>query len=308
VGYYRYKRRYRGWRSKGYTPSKYTSLTRLLGDAVNGIKHDFLSLDDEPLEYLLKDYKDIYGSSAMRYARSTFSKWKSGETKLSGQTMERLIELVPPYLSPEQRFDLLRQVLRKHPPSKPYKSIRINVEDPEEGFSEIDIALESLIHEDILAHVPEKVMKAASWLYDDDITVARSMLAEAERKENDIIQDSSWREVELLKRTIRSGHVKSASYSVKMPAGTLSIVAYKPSKCFVASVCFGRGSNEVITLQDWRDNSLMHIENGRKFIIWYYQNGETISHFVDNNPFVKGLVHFTLKLFVGLLNIIIKNK
>ncbi len=308
MGYYRYRRRYKGWRSKGYTPSKYTLLSRLFGDAVDGIKQDFLSLDDEPLNDLLEDYKDIYGSSARQYARRTFSKWKSGETKLSGQTMERLIELVPPYLSPEQRFDLLRQVLKKNPPSKPYKSIRVNVKDPEEGFSEIDIALESLVHEDVLAHVPEKVMEAASWLYDDDITALRSMLAEADRKDNNLIQDSVWREVELIKRHIRSGEVKSVSYAVKMPAGTLSIVAYAPSKCFVATVCFGRGSNEVIVLQNWRDNSLMHNESGRRFIIWYYQNGESISHFVDYSPFIKMLVHFSLKLFVGLLNMRIKNK
>ena len=191
MGYYRYRGRYKGWRSNGYTPSKYTLLSRLFGDAVYGIKQAFLSLDEEPLKDLLEDYKDIYGSSAKQYARRTFLKWKSGETKLSGQTMERLIELVPPYLSSEQRFDLLRQVLKKNPPSRPYKSIRVNVKDPEEGFSEINLALESLVHEDVLAHVPDKVMEAASWLYDDDITVARSMLAEAERKENDIIQDNT---------------------------------------------------------------------------------------------------------------------
>jgi hypothetical protein len=77
------------------------------------------------------------------------------------------------------------------------------------------------------AHLPERVMKAASWLYANDITAARAMLAEAERKENDIIRASATREIALLKRTVQSGQVKSGSYSVQMPAGNLSVELYK---------------------------------------------------------------------------------
>lgn len=68
--------------------------------------------------------------------------------------------------------------------------------------------------------------------------------------------------------------MKSASYSVQMPAGNLSVLAYEPSKCFVATVCCGGDSNEVLVLKNWRDNSLIHNKNGRKLIIWYYNNGE----------------------------------
>jgi hypothetical protein len=87
--------------------------------------------------------------------------------------------------------------------------------------------LASMQHYDVLAHLPERVMKAASWLYANDITAARAMLAEAERKENDIIRASATREIALLKRTVQSGQVKSGSYSVQMPAGNLSVELYK---------------------------------------------------------------------------------
>lgn len=144
------------------------------------------------------------------------------------------------------------------------------MKEPIGGYAELDSALASMQHYDVLAHVPEKVMQAASWLYDDDITAARGMLAEAERRKNDIILASATREIALLKRTIQSGQVKSASYSVQMPAGNLSVLAYEPSKCFVATVCFGGDSNEVLVLKNWRDNSLIHNKNGRKLIISYY--------------------------------------
>jgi hypothetical protein len=171
MGYYRY---YRSWSSRRYAPPKYSRLVNLFGAAVDNIKRAFLALDDDALDALLEDYSALHGYQAGKYARKTFPNWKSGSTQLSGQTMERLVELVPPYLSSEQRFSLLQQVLQKNKPSKPYKSIRINVKEPVGGFAELDSSLASMQHYDVLAHVPEKVMQAASWLYDDDITAARA--------------------------------------------------------------------------------------------------------------------------------------
>ena len=143
--------------------------------------------------------------------------------------MERLIELVPPYLSPDQRFSILQSVLKHHKKTGTTRTIRINVREPALGYSELQQALASMSHDDLLAHLPENVMKAASWLYNNDITAARAMLAQAERRENDLIQSKSAREIELLMRTISAKQVKTASYSVEMPAGRLYVVVYTPS-------------------------------------------------------------------------------
>jgi hypothetical protein len=208
-------------------PSKYSCLVGLFGDAVDDIKKSFLAFHGNALDALLRRYSALYGDQAGKYARKTFPMWQCSVTKLSGQTMERLIVLVPPYLSPEQRFSLLQKVLKKNKPSKPYKSIRINMRKPVGGWAELDAMLASMQHYDLFADLPERVMKAAHWLYANDITAARAMLAEAERKENDIIRASATREIALLKRTVQSGQVKSGSYSVKMPAGNLSVELYK---------------------------------------------------------------------------------
>lgn len=240
-----YYRRYRTWRSRGFDakPSKYSVLERLFGSAVKEIRAEFEKLDPEALDELFNDYGSVHGNSAEKYARKTFSNWKSGKTKLSGQTMERLIELVPPYLKPEVRMSLLRVVVSLHKKSGTFRSIRINIDDPEQGFRELSETLSQMRKEDPLAHLPENVMKAASWLYDDDITAARSMLAEAERLENESLRSSAERELELLKRTVKAGQVRSASYSVQMPAGSLSVTIFSPSvfqKAFrIAGKLFG---------------------------------------------------------------------
>ena len=243
MAYGRYRRRtYRSWRSRGYGngagPSKYTLLFRKFGAVVGEIRKAFLSLEEDALEELFADYGSIHGDSAEAYARKTYPAWKSGKTNLSGQTLERLVELVPPYLEPEQRMELVKLLAQQHEPrhGKPYKSVRINIEEPGSAFAEIDAALNDLETEDVLAHIPEHVMQAATWLYDDDATAARAVLAEAKRAQNDIMKRSARREIDVLKRTITSGQIKTANYSVELPAGKLSVEAYTPSKGLFATV------------------------------------------------------------------------
>lgn len=300
MGYYG-RRRYRSWRSRGWSgssaPSKYTVLAGLFGSAVGKIREAFENLDADALDELLSDYGAIHGEAAERYARKTFPSWKNGVTKLSGQTMERLVELVPPYLSPEQRFPVLQDVLKRHKKTGAWKTIKINVKEPAQGFAELEQALASMSHDDVLAHLPENVMKAASWLYDDDITATRAMLAEAERLENDMIRSKAIREIELLRRTITTGQVKAASYSVDMPAGKLTVVAFTPSKCFVATVCFSENATETAILRKWRDEYLIEQDWGRTFIVWYYNNGENFARMVSRSPVLKRVSKACISIF-----------
>ncbi len=284
--------RYRSWRYRrrfgSQTPSKYRVLMSYFGDAITDIRQAFFNFDTDALDSMLSDYGDMYGSSAESYARKTFPLWKSGNTKLSGQTMERLVELVPPYLSANQRYDLLSKVIHKHKVKcTTYKSIRINVKEPSLGFSELNSALDSMSHDDMLAHIPENVMKAASWLYDDDISAARAMLAQATRLENELIKSNAKKEIELLRKTISTGQVQSASYSVTMPAGQLNVVAYTPSKCFIATVCYGEQAWETQVLRYWRDSHLINTSYGRSFIVWYYTHGEHLSKIIEKHKVIK---------------------
>jgi hypothetical protein len=302
-----YRRHYRSWRSRGWrsnSPSKYSMLTGLFGSGVNEIKSCFLSLDTEALNELLADYGDMHGKPAEEYAKKTYSQWKNGTTSLSGQTMERLVTLVPPYLSPEQRFKILSLLLDKHKKKSFYKTIRINIKEPAEGFLELQNLLSSIKYEDVLEHLPETVMEAAKWLYDDDITSARAMLAEAKKTETEIIKQNAFREIGLLKRTISSGQVKSASYSVELPNGNVSVIAYSPSFCFIATACFGQNSSQTLTLRAWRDSYLINKSWGRSFIVWYYNNGEKLSFMTKRSLLLRSF----FKALINLVVLIIRKR
>lgn len=238
-----YRRRsYRSWRSRGFRggsgPSEYSRLHTKFGDVVGEIRSAFLALEDEALDELLGDYGAIHGDSAERYARKTFASWKSGKTSLSGQTLTRLVELVPPYLSAEQRMKLVDILVVKHKPrgGYDYKTISVNAVEPAEGFAEIDMTLSKMDVEDGLAHLPEFVMEAAKWLYDDDVTAARAVLAQATKAENNMKKAQARKDLELLKRTVGTGQVKTASYSVDLPAGRLQVNVFTPSKGIIGTI------------------------------------------------------------------------
>ena len=230
------RRTYRKGRKRSSRTFSYQGLRRRFGRAVDQVYDAFINLNKTALDKLFSAYGVAYGERAEKYARNTYPKWKSGKTKAADQTMERLIEQVPAFLGSNQRFSILQEILKQNRPFGAVEWVRINVESPAEGFAELDKTLASMDHRDLLAHLPDDIMQTARWLYADDITAARSMLAEAERAENNLIRTQARREIALLKRTISSGQIETASYSVTMPAGTITVKAYTPPRGLIASI------------------------------------------------------------------------
>lgn len=300
---YRSHGRYRSYRYRGWSnaPSKFSILQGKFGPAVYKIKDAFLHLDQDTLNELLEDYGSFHGKSAERYARETMSEWRSNSKAMSGQTMERLVELVPPYLEPAQRLDILGSIIKHNKASPPSRTVTVNIKKPEEGLAAIDAALASIAVTDDLAHLPPHVMDAATWLYDDDVTAARAVLIKLASAETEALKQSATRELELLKRTIRSGQVQSASYEVKTPGGSLFVRAEVPSKCFVATVAFGETDPRTETLRLWRDRALSQSGPGRMFIAWYYRNGEMLALHLGRRPAALTVIRVVLTATVTLL-------
>jgi hypothetical protein len=283
---------------------EYAVLLDLFGSAIKDIKKVFLTLDANAIDGLMSEYGLIYGDTAERYARETYGHWQSGSIRLSGKTISRLIKLIPPRLGPQQRYEILLKVLKQHEIARkrPKIPVKINLQNPSEGFRQIDRMLEDSEPDDLLALIPEAVIEAAKWLSDDDITAARAMLAEIKKTEANLLKDKAIKEVGLLKRAISEGQIKSASQSVETPNCTLSVVAYTPAKCFVATVCFGIDSYETKVLKAWRDDYLIHSPIGRHFIVWYYSHGDSIARIVQRFAPLK----LVSQIFVGVIARLVK--
>lgn len=72
------------------------------------IKNEFLNADSVTLRKITDLYCDLYGYGPHKYLIDTYQAWKSGCVSTSGQTMRRILECVPRFLSDEKRFFILK--------------------------------------------------------------------------------------------------------------------------------------------------------------------------------------------------------
>lgn len=72
------------------------------------LKSEFLNADEETLKKILDFYRDLYGYGPYNYLKSTFRSYKLGKVSISRQTMVRIIECVPRFLTDEKRFFILK--------------------------------------------------------------------------------------------------------------------------------------------------------------------------------------------------------
>lgn len=94
-------RNYRRYSRNSFTKPKTFS-------AYSYIEKEFFKADDELFQKVSNLYYNIYGENAYKYLLNTYNSWKSGSVKTSRQTMRRIFECVPRFLTDEKRFVILK--------------------------------------------------------------------------------------------------------------------------------------------------------------------------------------------------------
>ena len=80
------------------------------GPAFDQIKAVFFSLDNNRINSLLIAYGKRHGVAAQNYACETYSSWKSGRVTMAGQTVTRLFDLLPRFMTHEEKLDLIKSL------------------------------------------------------------------------------------------------------------------------------------------------------------------------------------------------------
>lgn len=174
-------RRYR--RSWGYYSRHAVSKRQELASTFGGIDQDverlFLNLNRDDLEELLAFYEDEFGKSAASYARNTYTKWKRGTVRMSGQVAERLLTLVPPLLPFEVRFELVKKLRLAN-----FHKVRRYVHTSPQTWREaLAPAIKEVVDHGSSARISEAVKGRVAWLADGDVEAAEKLLLSAEQDE-----------------------------------------------------------------------------------------------------------------------------
>lgn len=214
---------------KEYHEQQRQKLTKLFGGIDQDIQKLFFSLSNKSLDELFKNYGNDYGKNSERYARKTFKKWKSGEVGLSGQTSERLLNLVPPYISQEIKYELIKK-LRNYYLKTTTKYITTTYFEWE---NQVILAIKELIKSSCEFTLPKELIKKAIWLSSGDVELANKILTSIELEKTKIKLNYFEAELRQLQQIIeQTPHTQSINYLIELPQGNIEVIIKEEKQIF----------------------------------------------------------------------------
>ncbi len=215
--------RYGGYRRYGM--SKRLAVSIACGGIDDDILGIFLSLDWKTRDKVFIAYERAYGKSAADYAKRTYKKWKTGVVTPSGQTLERLVDTLPPLLSFGVKCELLSK-LRERNRKKEVHRLKVDIGNWATAVIPI---VSRLVGRAYSAELPEIVERRLHWLSSGDMQAAKSILAEAEAQEGRnavALLKQEFQNIEgIILSLPRGGKV---THTIKLPYGDIELIIKRP--------------------------------------------------------------------------------
>ncbi|USE39510.1 CFI-box-CTERM domain-containing protein [Endozoicomonas sp. SCSIO W0465] len=295
-----YRRRYSSGQSQAIEHVRaFNAFSAKLGPVVKDVQGAFFDLSNRQLNELFSRYGEEHSLKAENYARETFPRWKSGATKMSGQTMERLLNLVPKYLTFDQRYEILKRLCLHFEEKGKNEYVRVDKDDIQAGINKLDTAIASFLDFDILKHLPSHVTETATWLNDNDVVASRALLSQ--------IDQERARQIKAIVDKNRPHLIKMLQYPnntrfrerIEFPNGGITVELYKDSFCVVASYLYDSPEHpDVRALRKFRNDYLLENKLGTLFVDWYYRKGSSVVVFLKNHKLIGKAVKSLLAAFV----------
>lgn len=151
---------------------------------------------------------------------------------MSGTTAERLLNLVPPFLSTETPFELIKKLRAGHL----HPAHLSLVTTPETWRKDLFVPIKELVTRSATFSLCNDITDRAAWLADGDIVAAQSLLAAAEQEEAIIrirYLEAEFKHIEILVANIEQD--LSASHRIVLPQGTVTVTIAIPKKTLLQS-------------------------------------------------------------------------
>ena len=219
----RYHREYVDWSE--YHERERTAIANKYGGIDEDIRQIFYKLDKPALDEVFREYKAKYGQKKCEYARRTYSKWKTGAVNMSGEVGERLLDIVPHYLTFEHKYALIEKMWR----NRNRRFLRVAIV-PSEGVATAIQRVLAVIDSLDIDVLPDPLKNRLGWLAESDAAVAEQLLSRLYVDERKAIIRSlqhELRRVADLILTARRSHVRSR-HEFTVPGATVEIVADEP--------------------------------------------------------------------------------
>ena len=233
----RYRRRYH--RRSAFHGSKaaiqHVSARRELSQRIAGIDQDVLEIlyraPYRTFVDLLLAYERLHGKAAADYLEKAFPRWRDGQTKVSGQSAERLVNLVPKFLTRDQRYTLLKKLYDANK-SRQWEHFHVDIVlgHTENVSDKINSVMQRLCSKPKLNELPEAIQRTVAWVCNEDSAAARSIMAAIETEESVLLASGGQVEIKRLIDLIgRMDRSAQGTHSIQFPYGSLMVMVRQPT-------------------------------------------------------------------------------
>jgi hypothetical protein len=148
-------------------------LTNELGGTEEKVKRWLFSARGQVLDEILDAYAIQYGHPARAYAAGAIPKWESGRVKMSGRVAERLFSLLPPYMPPILKYEIVEGLWRHYGPS----SKTTIWASPEVSLDELMANVQERVDKLITSYaIPPCLEARFAWLASGDVGIKQQLL------------------------------------------------------------------------------------------------------------------------------------
>ena len=194
-----------------------------MGGIDEDVRAAFLGLSKYKLQDFFFHYEKRYGSGARVYAEKAFLKWQVGATRMSAQTTERLLQVLPPFLGTIVKYELLRKLRERHRLPERH-SLEVTTTNYK---SLVGPLVQRIIGRAYSNNLPADLEQRLSWLCHDDTQAAGSLLAGAEALAMEAVLSRLDEEFIQMERLLAAQPKGKIIHVIELPYGIVTLSVRK---------------------------------------------------------------------------------
>jgi hypothetical protein len=203
---------------------KRAAVTLLYGGIDEDVLEEFYRLNEKRLGALFLAYKNAHGPGPASYAKRVYKEWKSGEKQPSGQTLERLLALLPPLLTTEQQYELVRKLRNRY---RYREDIRLST-SPQRWREEIWASVGRLLQRSDESSIPKQVQDRLAWITSGNMLLAQKLMRRMEAYDALVLLSCIEEEGRRIKSLLAVTTNAICTHTIRLPQGTIRLDVRRP--------------------------------------------------------------------------------
>jgi len=222
---------YRGYHHNWYEHT--VSQRRQLSGDVGGIDNAVLSylyqLESQSLCRFVQEYRRRFGDGPAKYAESSFNEWKSGAKLPAAKSVARFLKVVPPLLTYDEKFELLKGVYDRTRDTETH-SMTVILGHSEHKLAQLGDLFKRLCQKPSQHTLSPRVQSLLEWASDHDSQIARRLMVALETEQSVSISTAAEGELQRLVRSIREMNQSAeGTHQIDLPYGTIVVTVRHPT-------------------------------------------------------------------------------